>query len=104
MIYKVQAKVIEDKTGEFFQKLTDGTIASQEPDGEEIVSSMQKAKMTSDGSIEWFETCYCETPLKHERETVYDIYLTEINTVLVDEKGEVTGDSFWDYLSQSAEN
>ena len=39
MIYKVQARYIEDKTGDFFQKLTDGTITSQQPDGEEIVST-----------------------------------------------------------------
>jgi hypothetical protein len=39
MIYKVQARYIEKKAGEFFQKLTDGTIASQQPDGQEIVTT-----------------------------------------------------------------
>ncbi len=98
MIYKVQARYIEDKAGEFFQKLTDGTIASQQPDGQEIVSSMKKAKIVRKGIIEWFETCYCDTPLKHERETVYDFYLTDITTELVDAKGEIKGESFWNYL------
>ncbi len=98
MIYKVKAKYVKDKTDEFFQKLTDGTITGQQPDGEEIVASMGRAKMTGDGVIEWFETCYCESPLKHERETVYDFYLSDIETELVEEKGEITGDSFWDYL------
>ena len=98
MIYKVKAKYVKDKTDEFFQKLTDGTITGQQPDGKEIVASMERAKMTGDGVIEWFETCYCESPLKHERETVYDFYLSDFETELVEEKGEITGDSFWDYL------
>ncbi len=98
MNYKVQARYIEDKAGEFFQKLTDGTIASQQPDGAEIVSSMKKAKIVGQGIIEWFETCYCDTPLKHERETVYDFYLNDITTELVDDRGELEGDSFWNYL------
>ena len=104
MIYKVRARVLEDKAGEFFLKLTDGTIAGQRPDGGEIVASMKQARMTGAGMIEWFETCYCESPLKHERETVYDIYLSDIETELVDEKGEITGDSFWDYLSRRTGN
>jgi len=98
MIYKVQARYIEDKADEFFQKLTDGTIASQQPDGKEIVSSMKKAKIVREGIIEWFETCYCDTPLKHERETVYDFYLNDITTELVDDRGEIKGDSFWSFL------
>ena len=98
MIYKVQARYIEEKAGEFFQKLTDGTIGKQQPDGEEIVSSMKIAKLTESGVIEWFETCYCDTPLQHERETVYDFYLTDITTELVNAKGEVEGTSFWNYL------
>ena len=98
MIYKVQARYIENKAGEFFQKLTDGSIAKQEPDGAEIVASMKKAKIVGDGIIEWYETCYCDTPLKHERETVYDLYLNDITTELVDAKGETKGESFWNYL------
>jgi len=98
MIYKVQARYIENKADEFFQKLTDGSIAKQEPDGAEIVASMKKAKIVGEGLIEWYETCYCDTPLKHERETVYDLYLNDIRTELVDAKGETKGESFWNYL------
>ncbi len=98
MIYKVKARYIEEKTGEFLEKLTNGTISRQEPDGAEIVSSMKRAKMTAPGIIEWFETCFCPTPLKHERESVYDFYLTDMTTELVDDYGEVEGESFWSYL------
>lgn len=98
MIYKVKASIRKEKLPEFWGKLTDGTIFSQQPDGEEIVSSMQKARITSPGVIEWYETCYCSTPLQHERETVYDHYLSGIDPELVDEGGEIEGESFWDYL------
>ena len=43
MIYKVQAKIIEEKIPEFFSKLTDGTISNQKPDGQEIVAAMKRA-------------------------------------------------------------
>ena len=43
MIYQVKAKFKYDKAQEFYQKLTDGTIEKQRPDGEEIVSSMNRA-------------------------------------------------------------
>lgn len=98
MIYKVKAQYKEHKLSEFYKKLTDGSILNQKPDGAEIVSSMKRAKLTSPGCIEWFETCYCPTPLQHERETVYDHYLSNITTKEVQEYGEIEGESFWDYL------
>ena len=36
MIYRVKAKYIESKLGQFYHQLTDGTIFRQRPDGEEI--------------------------------------------------------------------
>jgi len=48
MIYSVKAKFIEDKMGEFYQKLTNGTIQNQKPDGYEIVNSMITAKTIED--------------------------------------------------------
>ena len=98
MIYKVRAKFIEEKLGDFYKKLTDGTIQNQHPDGEEIVDSMKRAKIAEPGIIQWFEMCFCPTPLKHERETQYDKYLSEIETELVDDYGEVEGKSFWSYM------
>jgi len=40
MIYSVKDRFVEDKMAEFYQKLTDGTIQNQKPDGQEIVNSM----------------------------------------------------------------
>lgn len=100
MLYKVRACFIEEKMEEFFRKLTDGSIESQSPDGMEIVSCMKSAKVTSPGIIEWFETCYCPTPLQHERATVYEHYLTDITTRTVDIEDDIEGNSFWSHLEQ----
>ncbi len=102
MIYKVNAKYITDKIPEFYQKLTDGTIENQRPDGAEMRASMERAKITHPGTIEWYETCYCATPLAHERATVYDFFLTDMHAVEVDDYGASEGASFWSLLTDTA--
>ena len=101
MEYRVKAKPIAEQLSAFYTVLTDGTVAKQQPDGAEIVSAMKSARITSVGIIEWYETCYCETPLKHERETVLDKYLAEIETELVQERSEISGESFWQFLEDT---
>ncbi|MCU7850576.1 MAG: hypothetical protein KZQ80_00040 [Candidatus Thiodiazotropha sp. (ex Monitilora ramsayi)] len=98
MEYRVSAKFVLNKLPSFYAVLVDGTIANQKPDGAEIVSSMKHAKIIAPDTIEWFETCYCPSPLKHERETVYDKYLENIETELVKARGDIDGDSFWSFL------
>ena len=58
MIYKVRAKYKKERASKFFERLTDGTISSQKPDGKEIVSSMKRAKIIEPGIVEWFEMCF----------------------------------------------
>jgi len=96
--YSVKAKFIENMMDQFYQKLTDGTIANQKPDGNEIIVSMKRAKVTGPNIIEWSEMCFCSPPLKHERETVYNHYLTDLETKVVDEYVEFDGESFMEYL------
>ncbi|MBT2969181.1 MAG: hypothetical protein KME56_01615 [Candidatus Thiodiazotropha sp. (ex Ctena orbiculata)] len=103
MEYRVRAKFILNKLPAFHEVLVDGTVAKQKPDGAEIVSSMKQARITGPNTIEWFETCYCPTPLKHERETVYDNYLVNIETELVEERVEIGGDSFWSFMENHKE-
>ena len=98
MLYKVRAKIIEENLSMFYEKLIDGTIYNQHPDGKEIVASMKRAKLIESGVVEWFENCGCSTPLQHERETQYDYYFSEITTELVDESGKINGKSFWSYM------
>ena len=62
MLYAVSAKLIPDRAPEFHTRLTDGSIASQRPDGAEIVAAMKRARVARDGMVRWTETCYCPTP------------------------------------------
>ena len=98
MIYTVKARYIEDRLKEFHKKLTDGTILNQKPDGKEIVDAMHRVKITSPGVIQWSEKCFCPTPLKHERETIYDHYLTNIETEIAETYVDFEGEPFMNLL------
>jgi hypothetical protein len=103
MIYSVKARFRENKMPEFYHKLTDGTILSQEPDGQEIADSMKRATITGPGTIQWTETCYCSPPLKHERQTVYDKYLFDLETMPTDGHKQYAGESFMGHLKSLQE-
>ncbi len=92
LIYSVRARLVAEKCAEFHRKLTDGTIGGQRPDGSEIVASMERARIVEDGSVRWTETCFCSTPLRHERATVLDRYFADIETELLDAHVEFDGE------------
>lgn len=99
MLYKIKAKIYEEKMSDFWSALNDGSIESKKPDGEFIVKAMKEALMTDDETLVWYEACYCDSPLKHERESVYDTYLYDFSTELKYEiKDDIRGKSFWAYL------
>ena len=100
MIYSIKAKFISEKTKEFLEKLTDGTIKNQQPDGNEILSSMKRAKITEEGVIQWSEMCFCSPPLKHERQTVYDNFFSEMEIKPIDDYETYSGESFYGYLKK----
>ena len=100
MIYSIRAKFISEKRKEFFQKLTDGTIENQKPDGTEILSSMKRAKIIDIEMIQWSEMCFCPSPLKHERQTVYDQFFTDMEIKVIDDYVQFEGESFFDYLAK----
>ena len=91
MIYAVKARLIADRAGELARRLADGSIEGQQPDGREIVRAMARARIAPDGWVRWTETCYCETPLAHERQTVLDRYFTGIETVPAEAHAEFEG-------------
>ena len=101
MLYRVRAKVIEENLHSLYEKLTDGTIYNQHPDGKEIIASMKKAKLINSQFIEWFENCGCSPPLQHERETQYNYYFSDITTEFANEIVKINGDSFWAYMEKS---
>jgi hypothetical protein len=100
MLYAVSARLIPDRAGEFLTRLTDGSIAAQRPDGQEIVAAMDRARVGSDGTVRWTETCFCPTPLKHERETVLDRYFTDIEADLIGAPTAVSGRPLMAHLEQ----
>ena len=102
MTYKVKANIIEDTIGEFYRKLADGTVAKQQPDGEEITASMKRAVLTAPGVAEWYEKCFCPTPLYPERQMQYDFYFTDMTTREAEGHGEIKGESLWDYMASKA--
>ncbi len=104
MIYSVKARFIEEKMGEFYTKLTDGTIQNQKPDGQEIVNSMKRAKIIEPNTIQWSEMCFCPTPLKHERETIYNHFLTDMETEIIDDYAEFDGELFFEFLEKQFKN
>ncbi len=99
MVYSVRAKLVAEWSEEFYRKLTDGTIERQRPDGSEIVSSMERARIAEDGAVRWTETCFCPTPLKHERETVLDRYFFDIETEPVHTHISFDGEPLMDRLA-----
>ncbi len=102
MIYKVSARFREGSAAEFLLKLQDGSIASQQPDGAEMVDSMNRAVVTESGEVEWSETCYCSPPLAHERRTVLDHYFSDLSTEAIGSYQDYAGLPFLDYLEELA--
>ena len=102
MIYKVTARLKSETARELHRKLNDGTIERQQPDGREIVASMRRAVVSDAGQVCWSELCYCDTPLEHERETVYDHHFDELQTEVVEAHQQQQGRPFFDFLSELA--
>lgn len=102
MHYIVSARFKPETAAKFLQKLSDGTIEKQKPDGKEIINSMKRAKIDDEGVVRWSEVCYCPTPLEHERATVYDRHFEAIQTEPVDGYVEFNGESFMEHLGRLA--
>ncbi len=99
MIYEVKGRLVTERARELLDKLNDGSIEAQEPDGREIVASMWRARIGFDGIVRWTETCYCPTPLAHERETVLEAYFSELETREVDQHRTYSGAPLMEHLA-----
>lgn len=97
MLYRVKARPVSHNMQTFYRILTDGTIKAQQPDGIEIIEAMKRAVMVGD-EVEWYETCFCGPPLKHERLTVYDKFFKDMKIEAVKSPPRLEGESFWDRL------
>ena len=103
MIYKVRARFKTDTAARFLDRLNDGSIAGQRPDGAEIVASMERAVVAPDGAVEWAEMCFCNPPLAHERATVLDAHFEDLTTRPVDGHEHYEGGPLMDHLRQLAD-
>lgn len=103
MFYRVRATFKEDTAVAFLEKLKNETIGAQKPDGKEIVDSMNRAVLTSEGHVQWSEMCYCQTPLLHERTTVYDQHFEDFKTEPIENYEEYEGRPFMEYLASLSE-
>ena len=101
MVYRVRARLRPGVAAELYRLLTDGTVARQRPDGPEIVASMRRAVCVGE-EVHWTETCYCPSPLRHERATVYDRFFTEMVAEAAPEGAQPSpeGVSFWERLRE----
>src|SRR5262245_3794866 len=63
---------------------------------------MKRAVLTGPGVAEWYEMCFCPTPLQHERQTQYNSYFTDMTTEPAEGYGEIQGASLWSYMTSKA--
>ncbi len=99
MIYEVKGRLVPELAREFLDRLSDGSIEAQQPDGREIVASMWRARIGNDGMARWTETCFCPTPLAHERETVLERYFSDLETLEVDQHRAYSGAPLMEHLA-----
>ncbi len=98
MIYRVTARFRTDTAAELRRRLDDGSIAAQQPDGQELVDSLQRAVMTDSGDVTWSEMCFCDPPLAHERATVLDQYFDAVTSEPIEDYEQHGGRSFMEHL------
>ena len=97
-IYRVTARFRTDTAAELRRRLDDGSIAAQQPDGQEMVDSLHRAVVTDSGHAMWSEQCYCSPPLTHERMTVLDRFFDDIVAEAIEDYEEYNGRPFMEYL------
>ncbi|QQE12425.1 hypothetical protein JD969_02830 [Planctomycetota bacterium] len=102
MFYRVNAKLKVDKAAELLERIHDGSISKNGPDGQEMVNGFERAGVDLYGTVEWSMVCYCSTPLAHERATVLDHYFDELTTEIVDDYEQHEGKRFIEYLEEIA--
>ena len=103
MVYRVSARFRTDTATELRRKLDDGSIATQQPDGQEIVDSLHRAVVEDSGAVIWSEQCYCEPPLMHERTTILDHFFDDLSSEVIKDYERYDGRPFMQYLDELVE-
>jgi len=82
----VRAKA-KDNLDDLRQRLDNDEISQYRPYGDEVTQCLNNARLAPDGWITWEENCYCNPPLKQEKQGVLDDYFTDIITETIN-KGD----------------
>ena len=104
MIYRVTARFRTETAADLHRRLDDGSIAAQQPDGQEMVDSLHRAVVTRSGDVQWSEMCFCSPPLAHERPTVLEHYFDAITTERIEDYEQYDGQPFMEHLQTLQEN
>ncbi len=67
MRYLVKARVKPGREKALRNAIDDGSLGSGSIAGDEYAYDMQHARLASDGTVQWVETCFCDVPLDEER-------------------------------------
>ena len=67
MRYLVRAQVKAGREAALLRAVEDGTLGKGSIAGEEYQHDMEQARRRPDGTVQWVEVCFCETPLAEER-------------------------------------
>ena len=105
MIYQVAARFRVETAGELYRQLDSGAIAAQEPDGEEIVASLNRASVVRGiDVVQWSEMCFCDPPLAHERTTILNRHFDSFTNKPIENCRHYAGESFLKYLRRLSNN
>ena len=67
MRYLVKARVKPGREQSLLTAIKDGSLGRGSIAGDEYLYDMEQARVASDGTAHWVETCFCDTPLDEER-------------------------------------
>jgi hypothetical protein len=67
MRYLVKARLKPGREATLLQAVNDGTLGKGSIAGDEYVHDLRQARSLDDGTAQWVEVCYCNTPLQEER-------------------------------------
>jgi hypothetical protein len=67
MRYLVKARLKPGREKSLLAAIHDTTLGKGSVAGDEYAYDMQKARVGTDGTAYWVETCFCSTPLEEER-------------------------------------
>jgi len=80
MRYLVRARLKAGREQALLQAIRDGTLGKGSIAGDEYLHDLQNARLGTDGSAQWIETCFCSEPLQEERpywESFFDLLSVE---------------------------